>query len=313
MTRSSRGTWVVLTLGAFIACRDAPQPWPGHQQLPRLVLDLGGTEGIAVDTVRRVPAPPVTFRATLGPDLNHGGSVAAPGTGHVHRLQATANVHHGDTLALVRTQTGQAPNRTLAVLSPRAGRWWPTVNADSVVFVDQIMGFVQPPDLMLAMGVVDKAEAVFIHPGDSAFVESPAAPGIQYGARIEQVRFPHPNGTGSADITVEIRQELPADSGRRVRVTVIPTGGDDSVWAIPGTSVAHTSLGETVFSPVAPGMYRAISIDPDRRRSGSMILVSQDLGRLSRVATQGLARLVEALEDSVAARRAALDQPAGNR
>jgi hypothetical protein len=297
---------VGLAASVCVSCGGEPGRWPGHDEPPALVVVVGVDQArdVRLDSVRMVPAPPVTFGATLGPDFNRGGAVAVPRSGRVRMVRDRGIVGAGDTLAVVVAMPENGSTPPFPVPSDRPGRWWPMVVRDSLVLAGDAIGLVQPRDVALAVGSVTESDARFLHRGDSAVVEFPRFGGVRAGARVEQVRFREPGLGMTAKVAIEVRYELP-ETGGEVRVTVIPGGPADSVWAIPAAALAHGSFGEAVFSPATPGSYRVTWIGANRRRTGEVMLVSEDLGRLAQVVTHGLPMLVEAVEDSLRARRAA--------
>jgi hypothetical protein len=175
---------------------------------------------------------------------------------------------------------------------------------DSSVLAEDVVGYVNPRDQVVAVGAVPEGDARFLQRGDSAVVRFLRA-AVEYGGRVEQVRFPEPGRARDAEVAVKIRHELAAGPLGTARVTVVPFDLSDSVWAIPAAALAHGSFGGAVFSPAGRDAYRVTWIGGSRRRAGQVVLLSEDLGRLSQVVTHGLPMLVEAVEDSLRARRAA--------
>ena len=103
----------------------------------------------------------------------------------------------------------------------------------------------------------------------------------------------------SADVAVEFRAPEGAFDSQPGPVSVIVTpGSDDSVTAVPASSVVQLPPGPAVFVPLGLGRYevRWVLTGPSL---GGKVVVREGVAIGTSVVAHGLARLVEAARDSV--------------
>ena len=271
---------------------------------PSITVKLEGpgelmTESAAVQTV---PAPDIEFLALVRPDRNHFVAVSAPISGVLVRIQPERHTHRGDTLGVVGVGS-QIVGREIAVVGAEDGTWLPLRRPTQFVPQEDTLGVIEKHGFWLALGSITDVEALLVHQGDPTSLRLGSdRHAARRPGKVEWVRK-GADSPYSADVAVEFRAPEGAFDSQPGPVTVTVTSEDpeDSVPAVPASAVVHLAPGAAVFVPLGLGRYEVRWVPTGPPQHG-VIVVREGLRSGMSVVVRGLAALVDAAQDSLAAR-----------
>lgn len=279
---------------------DSGGAWHDDAKVPLIVsVDEQTRSEIQLDSLRRLPSPPVEFAATTVQDRNHPYPILAPDSGTLIRVWPKDSVQAGDTVALWRRGAD-----SLALVASRQGRWLPARRVSTELWPRDTVGVIEEDGFWLAEGSLNEFEGRDVHVGDPATVKLWGDPDTLVQGRVEWVRRPFARPDGRATVGVEFSHIRNAQhTGAAALVRVTPTGPTDSVLAAPEGALVRLASGFAVFIPRPGGGYEArfVFIGPT---VGNLVVLRDGVEERTLVVTNGIEGLKRSAEDSLRQRAA---------